>query len=229
MLLVACGCSGDAEVASRPPPDADVAIDPGGGADGASTSGVDAAVAGDASGDAVATPLDASVAPRDTGADGQDGQDGVDAAATIPELADCLGSPYEMHVVATTYAALDGVFHASGARGTWSLSPQTAALMQLDIRELPVGPWLFAAATDIGAGHLVSPGTYVSGAPGTRFPYAQLEVEGKGCGGIPTGTFTIVELGITGGLGSGGHLLAWFDLTCGAQGHRARGCVRYGR
>ena len=153
---------------------------------------------------------------------------GLDAAA-IPEIANCLASPYEMHVTASGgYGGLDGAYGVDGTRGTWSSRILSSSFLQLDIA-VDQG-WGLVLASDYVNGHYLEAGTYVARTGfETRFPYAQVEVNGKACSDIPVGSFTLVDLGSTGGdQAAATYLLAWFDLQCGDAG-RLRGCVRYGR
>jgi hypothetical protein len=187
----------------------------------------------DASGSRL-SPSDASrdaVAPSDGSDAGPDARTAFDATG-FPQIGPCLDSPYEMHVVASGgYAGLDGTYGIDGTRGTWSSSILGESFLQLNIGLDQVEPaWAIVIASDYIEGHFLEPGTFVSGSGFEgRFPYAQVAVNGHACGDLPGGSFTLVDLGTTGGdQAAATTLLASFDLQCGDAGH-LRGCVRYGR
>ncbi len=125
------------------------------------------------------------------------------------------------------YGGLDGAYGVDGTRGTWSARILSGSVLQLDIAVDQV--WRLALTSDYINGHFLKTGTYVIGSGfTTRFPSAQVQVNGKACAD-PTGSLTLVDLGSTGGdQAVATYLLAWFELQCGDAGH-LRGCVRYGR
>jgi len=146
---------------------------------------------------------------------------GIDFSS-IPQMAACLASPYEIQVVANDYGGLNGPYGVDGTQGTWSGRLTSEAIMQLDVAA--GAGWSLAAASDLS--QALKPGTYSVPGPDGRFPYASLKVDGGGCQGSPSGTFTIVDIGSTGSdQASLTRLAAWFDFSCG--GGRLTGCVRY--
>jgi hypothetical protein len=178
--------------------------------------------------------LDAtSVAVRDSGSSevGDTGltDDGLlpgdggagNVVAAVPELADCLPSPYELHVVATDYNGTTGAFSVSGSKAAWP-----ARTVQDVTVDLLMGPrWIFAMGSDFLHDKTLRPGTYRS-VPRPGEGFVQVMFEGVLCPGtVPTGTFTIVDYAI-GDPAFFPKMLVWFDLRCGEG--KLRGCVRYG-
>ncbi len=144
-----------------------------------------------------------------------------DAVAAVPELADCLASPYEIHVVATDFNGTTGAFGTSGSKAAW----RTIALDgYLEIFADPRWDFAMKAASDKSG---FVPGTYPS-VSASSASYAQIEFAGVSChGSVPTGTFTIVDYAATGTTpGPYPRVLVWFDLGCDEG--RLTGCVRYG-
>ena len=161
------------------------------------------------------TPTDGGTPDREAAAPRPD----IDLTG-IPELADCLPSPYELHVHTTGGSMFPaGVFGIDGTKGNWSGRVTAQVITQLDIAP----GWLFTW-NDLDGGLKV--GTYVIG---ERSPRVGVAFDGKGCGGKPGDTFTVVDYASTGGdQASLTRLVAWFDLTCDSVGN-VRGCVRYGQ
>jgi hypothetical protein len=162
-----------------------------------------------------ATPADGG--PPDRDATGP--RPAIDLAS-FPELADCLPSAYELHVRTTGGSVFPaGAFGIDGTKGNWSGRVRSQSIMQLDIAT----GWRFVW---VDPDSFLNAGTYVVG---ERYPQVSVEFDGKGCGGAPGDTFTVVEYASTGSdQASLTRLVAWFDLTCDRVGS-VRGCVRYGR
>lgn len=157
------------------------------------------------------------------------GEGDTTEAGSIPQLADCLHSPYAIHVVTSEgYGHIaDGVYELSGNEATWSGRVSDDSVLQLFI-EADSDEWEFGAATDFVHGQFLASGTYPSGDRSSPFTYAQVKVKGTSCGVIPKGSFTLVDYE---SLSSGGtqatltRLLAYFELKCDTG--TMRGCVRY--
>ncbi len=180
---------------------------------------------------AVRAPPDASIvdagAPGDAGSSSDATEDAAEFdAAGIPQLANCLASPYEFQVIAADYAGLNGTFGVDGSQGTWSGMAEGDAVLQLDVA-VDEG-WAIDVYSDYADGQFLEAGTYTSGAPGAMYPLVQVEVDGMGCDGIPNGTITLVDFATTGGdQASLTRFVGWFDLACNDAGSMT-GCVRYG-
>jgi hypothetical protein len=169
-----------------------------------------------------APAVDASL--PDTGTVAGDAGAGVFDATGIPEVAKCLQAANAIYAVATGYAGLNGTLSLTGPEGTWLDVGSDPAIAQVNA---PDGGWVFVASANASQGDTLGLGTYNSvGYPGA---YAQVKVDGVGCHGYPTGTFTIVDLAERNDLYDPlVRLLAWFDLTCGDAG-RIVGCARFTR
>lgn len=145
---------------------------------------------------------------------------GIDFSS-IPQMAACLASPYEIQVVANNYAGLNGPYGVDGTQGTWR-GRYDGPYMQLDVA-FGAG-WALSAGTDVN--QTLKPGTYALPGPAGRDPFASLKIDGGGCQGLPSGTLTILDIAASGASQAAiTKLAAWFDLTCGAG--RLTGCVRY--
>ena len=178
-----------------------------------------AAVDGGRDASAVAPPPTTSPPPVDAGASTPDATAPGPDLTSFPELADCLPSAYELPATTTGGSVFPaGVFGIDGTKGNWSGMVTTQTIMQLDIAP----GWTF---TWNDHDSFLKPGTYVVGA---RDPGVGVSVDGRGCGGQPGDTFTVVAYASSGGdQASLTRLAAFFDLTCERSG-RLRGCVRYG-
>ncbi|MEO6572407.1 MAG: hypothetical protein ABIP89_01115 [Polyangiaceae bacterium] len=146
----------------------------------------------------------------------------ADVVAAVPELAACLPSSSEMHVVATDDAGATSAYDLSGAVAT------RARLTSGSLAELDFGLdwWVDLASDWLKASGLI-PGRYEC-VTTRQFPFVQLKFAGLACTERPTGSFTIVDIGPNeGDQVTLTRLLFWFDLTCAGRG-RLQGCVRYG-
>lgn len=159
----------------------------------------------------------------------ENGSNDAFEAGAIPQLADCLGSPYAMHVVTSgRYGHVpDGTYAVSGSQATWSGRVSDESVLQLFI-ETNSDEWEFGAATDFIHGQFLASGTYPSGDRTSPFTYAQVKIKGISCDVVPKGSFTLVDYE---SVASGAQqatltrLLAYFELTCDTG--TLRGCVRY--
>lgn len=146
-----------------------------------------------------------------------------DAVAAVPELADCLPSPYEIHVVATDYNGTTGAFGLRGSQADWFTRNDQDVYV-----EIFMGPrWGFSMISDFVEGQTLSPGTYPS-TDQSGASFVQIEFEGVSCPDTgPRGNFTIVDYAARGSAPAlFPRMLVWFDLRCGEG--RLTGCVRYG-
>ena len=108
-------------------------------------------------------------------------------------------------------------------------APTRARITSGALAELDFGPdWFVDVASDWTYGHGLTPGRYEV-VSGHQTPFAQVGFAGFACTGVPTGSFTIIDIAPTdrGDEPPLTRLIFWFDLSCTGHG-RLTGCVRYG-
>ena len=202
----------------------------GGSVDDASLdASVEASVGGDA-----APFADVGAPNRDGGSQGSrdgsltniDAGGASDAALDVAELAPCQPGGYVFYVDGENgYSGISGPMKITDADGTWSAELVSGSVMILKVAG--IAAWGLTASSDFTHGSYIAPGTYPSTGSNTG-SWMQVQADGGGCNGLPTGAFTIVDVQSTGGdQATVTKLAMWFELTCNDAG-ALRGCVRYG-